>query len=120
MFLFFFSSSFCLVDLIVIKCKVTLMSSIKALSSLVEFCIFFVSLTLGSVRYDAGEMESESGHTRLSTGDPIFQLYQAVRGARNTQGQLLAESFLQLPSRREYPDYYQQIKHPISLQQIRY
>lgn len=72
------------------------------------------------MRYDAGEAESESGHTRLSTGDPIFQLYQAVRGARNTQGQLLAEPFLQLPSRREYPDYYQQIKHPISLQQIRY
>ncbi|XP_058259192.1 polybromo 1, like isoform X3 [Hemibagrus wyckioides] len=77
------------------------------------------SILSGSVRYDAGEAESESGHTRLSTGDPIFQLYQAVRGARNTQGQLLAEPFLQLPSRREYPDYYQQIKHPISLQQIR-
>ncbi|XP_060775398.1 polybromo 1, like isoform X2 [Neoarius graeffei] len=77
------------------------------------------SILSGSVRYDAGEMESESGHTRLATGDPIFQLYQAVRGGRNTQGQLLAEPFLQLPSRREYPDYYQQIKHPISLQQIR-
>ncbi|KAI5109113.1 polybromo 1, like isoform X1, partial [Silurus meridionalis] len=77
------------------------------------------SILSGSVRYDVGEMESESGHTRLATGDPIFQLYQAVRGGRNTQGQLLAEPFLQLPSRREYPDYFQQIKHPISLQQIR-
>lgn len=77
------------------------------------------SILSGSVRYDAGEMESESGHTRLATSDPIFQLYQAVRGGRNTQGQLLAEPFLQLPSRREYPDYYHQIKYPISLQQIR-
>ncbi|KAM9482460.1 polybromo 1, like isoform 1-T2 [Clarias gariepinus] len=77
------------------------------------------SILSGSVRYDAGEMESESGHTRLATADPIFQLYQAVRGARNTQGQLIAEPFLQLPSRREYPDYYQQIKNPISIQQIR-
>ncbi|XP_060724128.1 polybromo 1, like isoform X2 [Tachysurus vachellii] len=77
------------------------------------------SILSGSVRYDVGEAESESGHTRLSTGDPIFQLYQAVRGARNTQGQLLAEPFLHLPSRREYPDYFQQIKHPISIQQIR-
>ncbi|KAF4079056.1 hypothetical protein AMELA_G00188770 [Ameiurus melas] len=77
------------------------------------------SILSGSVRYDAGEMESESGHTRLATSDPIFQLYQAVRGGRNTQGQLVAEPFLQLPSRREYPDYYNQIKYPISLQQIR-
>lgn len=96
------------------------MASIKALSSFMEFLAVFAPVTTGSVRYDAGEMESESGHTRLATTDPIFQLYQAVRGARNTQGQLLAEPFLQLPSRREYPDYYQQIKRLISLQQIRY
>lgn len=91
----------------------------KAFSSL-EIHSVLVFVTTGSVRYDAGETESESGHTRLATGDPVFQLYQAVRGARNTQGQLLAEPFLQLPSRKEYPDYYQQIKHPISLQKIRY
>uniref|UniRef100_A0AAY4CCS3 Protein polybromo-1 n=1 Tax=Denticeps clupeoides TaxID=299321 RepID=A0AAY4CCS3_9TELE len=77
------------------------------------------SLLAGSVRYDAAETEAECGQSRMAAGDPIFQLYQAVRGARNTQGQLLAESFLQLPSRREYPDYFQQIKQPISLQQIR-
>ncbi|XP_076870387.1 polybromo 1, like isoform X3 [Brachyhypopomus gauderio] len=76
------------------------------------------SLLSGSVRYDVGETDAESGHSQ-SVSDPILQLYQAVRGARNTQGQLLSEPFLQLPSRREYPDYYQQIKHPISLQQIR-
>ncbi|XP_051568786.1 protein polybromo-1-like isoform X3 [Myxocyprinus asiaticus] len=74
------------------------------------------SLLSGSVRYDSGEIESDCG---LSSNDPIFQLYQAVRGARSVQGQLLAEPFLQLPSRREYPDYYQQIKNPICLQQIR-
>ncbi|XP_030633030.1 polybromo 1, like [Chanos chanos] len=77
------------------------------------------SLLSGSVLHDAGEGEAESGSSRTGTGDPALQLYQSVRGARNTQGQLLAEPFLQLPSRREYPDYYQQIKHPISLQQIR-
>ncbi|XP_076125032.1 polybromo 1, like isoform X1 [Alosa pseudoharengus] len=77
------------------------------------------SMLAGSVRYDASEAEAESGHSRMSSGDPVFLLYQVIRGARNTQGQLLAEPFLQLPSRREYPDYYQQIKQPISLQQIR-
>uniref|UniRef100_A0A8C2A4Q9 Protein polybromo-1 n=1 Tax=Cyprinus carpio TaxID=7962 RepID=A0A8C2A4Q9_CYPCA len=55
----------------------------------------------------------------LSASDPIFLLYQSVRGARSVQGLLLAEPFLQLPARREYPDYYHQIKNPISLQQIR-
>lgn len=71
----------------------------------------------GSVCYDEGESEAESSNMEIS--NPIFQLYEAVRGARNNQGQLFSEPFQQLPSRREYPDYYQQIKQPISLQQIR-
>ncbi|CAG06951.1 unnamed protein product, partial [Tetraodon nigroviridis] len=71
----------------------------------------------GSVCYDEGESEAESSN--IETSNPIFQLYEAVRGARNNQGQLFSEPFQQLPSRREYPDYYQQIKQPISLQQIR-
>ncbi|XP_066520452.1 polybromo 1, like [Hoplias malabaricus] len=76
------------------------------------------SILSGSVRCDAGD-ESESSQSRLGASDPLNQLYQAIRGSRNAQGQLLTEPFLQLPSRREYPDYYQQIKQPISLQQIR-
>ncbi|XP_008336374.2 protein polybromo-1-like [Cynoglossus semilaevis] len=55
----------------------------------------------------------------MEMSNPIFQLYEAVRGARNNQGQVFSEPFQQLPSRREYPDYYQQIKQPIALQQIR-
>ncbi|XP_055068904.2 polybromo 1, like isoform X2 [Misgurnus anguillicaudatus] len=74
------------------------------------------SLLSGTVRYDSAETEADCG---LASGDPILQLYQAVRGARSVQGLLLSEPFLQLPSRREYPDYYQQIKNPISLHQIR-
>ncbi|XP_018617666.1 protein polybromo-1-like isoform X1 [Scleropages formosus] len=73
----------------------------------------------GTVRYDEGESEAESMHSCMDVSNPIFQMYEAVRGGRNSQGQLIAEPFLQLPSRKEYPDYYQQIKHPISLQQIR-
>ncbi|XP_047439058.1 polybromo 1, like isoform X1 [Mugil cephalus] len=73
----------------------------------------------GSVCYDEGESEAESQSSSMEMSNPIFQLYEAVRGARNNQGQLFSEPFQQLPSRREYPDYYQQIKHPISLQQIR-
>nr|3K2J_A Chain A, Protein polybromo-1 [Homo sapiens]3K2J_B Chain B, Protein polybromo-1 [Homo sapiens] len=48
-----------------------------------------------------------------------MQLYDTVRSCRNNQGQLIAEPFYHLPSKKKYPDYYQQIKMPISLQQIR-
>ncbi|XP_019118030.2 polybromo 1, like isoform X5 [Larimichthys crocea] len=73
----------------------------------------------GSVCYDEGESEAESQSSSMEMSNPIFQLYEAVRGARNNQGQVFSEPFQHLPSRREYPDYYQQIKQPISLQQIR-
>ncbi|XP_026162564.1 polybromo 1, like isoform X4 [Mastacembelus armatus] len=73
----------------------------------------------GSVCYDEGESEAESQSSSMEISNPIFQLYEAVRGARNSQGQVFSEPFQQLPSRREYPDYYQQIKQPIALQQIR-
>lgn len=73
----------------------------------------------GSVHYDEGESEAESIHSNMDMSNPIFQMYEAIRGGRNSQGQLIAEPFLQLPPRKDYPDYYQQISQPISLQQIR-
>ncbi|KAG7478017.1 hypothetical protein MATL_G00075940 [Megalops atlanticus] len=76
-------------------------------------------LLAGAVRYDEGETEAEGVHSSMEVSNPIFQLYEAVRGGRNSQGQLIAEPFLQLPSRKDYPDYFHQIKQPISLQQIR-
>ncbi|XP_048877536.1 protein polybromo-1-like [Brienomyrus brachyistius] len=77
------------------------------------------ALLAGAVRYDEGESEAESMSSSLDVSSPIFQLYEAVRTGRNSQGQLIAEPFLQLPSRKEYPDYFHQIKQPISFQQIR-
>lgn len=74
----------------------------------------------GSVHYDEGKSEAESIHSNMDMSNPIFQIYEAIRGGRNSQGQLIAEPFLQLPSKKDYPDYYQQISQPISLQQIRY
>lgn len=58
--------------------------------------------------------------SNMDMTNPIFQLYEAVRGARNSQGQLISEPFLQLPSRKDYPDYYHQISQPICLHQIKY
>lgn len=74
----------------------------------------------GSIHYDEGESEAESLTSNMDMTNPIFQLYEAVRGARNSQGQLIAEPFLQLPSKKDYPDYYQQISQPICLHQIKY
>lgn len=74
----------------------------------------------GSVHYDEGESEAESMTSNMDMSNPIFQLYEAVRGARNSQGQLISEPFLQLPSRKDYPDYYHQISQPICLHQIKY
>uniref|UniRef100_A0A8C7XI45 Protein polybromo-1 n=1 Tax=Oryzias sinensis TaxID=183150 RepID=A0A8C7XI45_9TELE len=79
----------------------------------------FCCLYAGSVCYDEEESEAESQSSSMEISNPIFQLYEAVRGARNSQGQVFAEPFQQLPSRREYPDYFQQIKQPICLLQIR-
>lgn len=73
----------------------------------------------GSAGYDEGESEAESQSSSMEAVSPIFQLFEALRTARNSLGQLFSEPFQQLPSRREYPDYYQQIKQPISMSQIR-
>lgn len=85
--------------------------------------LLFIHLLLcfsGSVHYDEGESEAESMTSNMDMSNPIFQLYEAVRGARNSQGQLISEPFLQLPSRKDYPDYYHQISQPICLHQIKY
>ncbi|CAI5767134.1 protein polybromo-1 isoform X1 [Podarcis lilfordi] len=72
-----------------------------------------------AARYEEGESEAESITSFMDTSNPLYQLYDIVRNCRNNQGQLISEPFFHLPSKKKYPDYYQQIKMPISLQQIR-
>ncbi|NP_001353004.1 protein polybromo-1 isoform 14 [Homo sapiens] len=74
---------------------------------------------LAAARYEEGESEAESITSFMDVSNPFYQLYDTVRSCRNNQGQLIAEPFYHLPSKKKYPDYYQQIKMPISLQQIR-
>ncbi|XP_036055812.1 protein polybromo-1 isoform X5 [Onychomys torridus] len=74
---------------------------------------------LAAARYEEGESEAESITSFMDVSNPFHQLYDTVRSCRNNQGQLIAEPFFHLPSKKKYPDYYQQIKMPISLQQIR-
>ncbi|GIY61633.1 protein polybromo-1 [Caerostris extrusa] len=65
---------------------------------------------------DAAEDESdpEDAHS-----NPQWMLYETVKNFINTQGYQLSEPFWTLPSRRSYPDYYKEIKHPMSLFKIR-
>lgn len=70
--------------------------------------------------------------------NPRWQLYNAVRSATGLQGKtfynyknnhqhlnglinlgnLLSDSFWKLPSKRYYPNYYHEIRNPLSLMQI--
>ncbi|XP_065263739.1 protein polybromo-1 isoform X14 [Emys orbicularis] len=72
-----------------------------------------------AARYEEGESEAESITSFMDTSNPLYQLYDTVRNCRNNQGQLISEPFFHLPSKKKYPDYYQQIKMPVSLKQIR-
>jgi len=47
-----------------------------------------------------------------------WTLFNAVRNFKSTTGQFLCEPFLRLPSKRLYPDYYTEIKRPMSLMKI--
>lgn len=76
-------------------------------------------VSTSSSRYDEVDSEAESNCSFMDQSNPLYQLYDTVRSCRNNQGQLIAKPFYHLPSRKKYPDYYQQIKVPISLQQIR-
>ncbi|KAF7257005.1 hypothetical protein EG68_05957 [Paragonimus skrjabini miyazakii] len=49
----------------------------------------------------------------------VAQVLQAVLDARNEVGHLMCTPFLRLPSRKIYPDYYQEISNPISLADIK-
>uniref|UniRef100_A0A6I8SE42 Protein polybromo-1 n=1 Tax=Xenopus tropicalis TaxID=8364 RepID=A0A6I8SE42_XENTR len=77
------------------------------------------SLNASSIRYEEAESEGESITSFMDISSPLYQLYETVRSCRNNRGQLIAEAFFHLPSKKKYPDYYQQIKSPVSLQQIR-
>ena len=51
--------------------------------------------------------------------NPQWQLFEAIRSRTNSHGTALSDPFMRLPSRRFYPDYYEEIKSPMSLAKIR-
>ncbi|KAI0348282.1 Bromodomain-containing protein [Trametopsis cervina] len=48
-----------------------------------------------------------------------LRLWQVIKDATSKEGRPLSHDFLRLPSKRQYPDYYEQIKRPIALDDIK-
>ncbi|KAJ8709729.1 hypothetical protein PYW08_009733 [Mythimna loreyi] len=63
----------------------------------------------------AGESDEEKHENE---GSPQWKLLETIRNHFGPNGRV-AESFWKLPSRRAYPDYYKEIKNPVSLTQIK-
>ncbi|ENN78044.1 hypothetical protein HUJ04_006145 [Dendroctonus ponderosae] len=55
----------------------------------------------------------------MEPDNPQWKLLETVWRLEGSNGQPLSEPFWKLPSRRIYPDYYKEIKNPLSLTQIR-
>ncbi|XP_019875742.2 protein polybromo-1 isoform X3 [Aethina tumida] len=57
--------------------------------------------------------------TAIDSSNPLWQLFDSVKSVTSSNGVPLSEPFWRLPSRRFYPDYYREIKNPVSLTQIK-
>lgn len=70
---------------------------------------------------DTSENEEEvtGGDSDIDLENPRWQLYEVVRNTTNNGGYALCEPFWKLPSKRHYPDYYKEIKNPVSLLEIK-
>ena len=65
--------------------------------------------------------DDESGNESFlsDSNDALHLLYDSVAGAKDSLGHLISEPFMRLPSRRVYPDYYEEIENPIALGKIK-
>lgn len=71
---------------------------------------------------DEEEVEEEEEGEEDYDGDredPMWLIFEHISNYTNSAGANLSDPFRRLPSRRYYPDYYNEIKNPIALSQIR-
>ncbi|KAG8184625.1 hypothetical protein JTE90_022674 [Oedothorax gibbosus] len=88
-----------------------------------------VDLTSDSASPAPAEIKEEESNDHTEDGNesdpedassnPQWLLYETVKNFINSQGYQLSEPFWKLPCRRSYPDYYKEIKQPMSLFKIR-
>lgn len=57
---------------------------------------------------------------RLSNDDlaKMKTIYDAIVSYQDSDGRILSEAFIKLPTREEYPDYYEKIKKPMDLNKL--
>ena len=74
---------------------------------------------LAELAYEDSESEEseEDNNDSGDPNDPLWSLYSKVRYFETPSGIRLSEPFLTLPSKREFPDYYELVHNPISLNQ---
>ncbi|XP_072934610.1 protein polybromo-1 [Epargyreus clarus] len=66
------------------------------------------------------EDSADSDEDKAENEDsPQWKLLETVKNHLGPSGTPMADPFWKLPSRREYPDYYKEIKNPVSLNQIK-
>ncbi|KAI7874767.1 Bromodomain-containing protein [Lichtheimia hyalospora FSU 10163] len=70
---------------------------------------------------EASPAETEGDVDKDRVQAECQQLYNYIKECRDPEDDehFLSDFFVQLPSKRQYPDYYQVIKHPIALSKIK-
>ncbi|VDO93281.1 unnamed protein product [Soboliphyme baturini] len=54
----------------------------------------------------------------FASSDKLWKLFLAIKNYADSKSRILSSIFLKLPSKNDYPDYYEVIKKPIDLQKI--
>ena len=68
---------------------------------------------------DAAAAEEETSMLEADTAtDPLWILYHSVKNYKDGAGLRLSEPFIRLPDKRIYPDYYEEIRKPMSFLKI--
>ena len=68
---------------------------------------------------DATVVEEENSMLEADTAtDPLWILYHSVKNYKDNTGLRLSEPFIRLPDKRIYPDYYEEIRKPMSFLKI--
>ncbi|XP_022095945.1 protein polybromo-1-like isoform X3 [Acanthaster planci] len=75
--------------------------------------------SLSAMQYEENDEESGAENFLANSSDAKHVLFNTVLNAKNSLGQLLSEPFMRLPIKRLYPDYYEEILHPMALCKIR-
>ncbi|KAL3098913.1 hypothetical protein niasHT_024668 [Heterodera trifolii] len=80
----------------------------------------YIDELLRSTTSEVGEYseDSEEDEDSERSNDPAWRLYWTIRNFDVVDGVPLCENFMELPSKTSYPDYYEEIPHPMSLYMI--